>query len=446
MSNGKSGQSGRVTAIFRPVAPVIGRLGLVSRITLIGVILLIPISVLLAQVVARLQSDIAFSRGELEGVPVTSALFELARAAQELRVTELADGGAGFGQPKRSGPSPSAMAARGELDKRVRSVDTVIEGKPSLQLGERWKPLRATLQGLAGSQSKADSHALHDAVEDLGLLSIYGGETSGLLFDPDAATYFLMDLSVERLFVLSEAASSLEARVARLAAGDQTSASEISADLRGLGVLVRQATAGVQAKFDALKRAGGKVPESWSKARDAVAAFVNEAVGRQDGDGLATLAAASLDQRRRALETGSRAQSAIAAAHRDATSSHWRARSRRVYPVWSRGSRWRSPRRSAVCCWRSTWCWRSATRSGAPHVRWKRPRLRMASGDLKQAVEVDGRDEFAKIGASFESVRTRVGDVLDEMHRMAQAHEAGRSMYRSMRTVSMGVTTRWPTA
>ncbi|MCP5267357.1 MAG: HAMP domain-containing protein [Burkholderiaceae bacterium] len=50
---------------------------------------------------------------------------------------------------------------------------------------------------------------------------------------------------------------------------------------------------------------------------------------------------------------------------------------------------------------------------------------RMAQGKLHLETEVIGRDEFAQVAESFEVVRLTLNDVLDEMHRMAQAHEAG---------------------
>lgn len=90
-------------------------------------------------------------------------------------------------------------------------------------------------------------------------------ERSGLLFDPDQSSYFLMDLAVERLSLLTASVGRTRAAaVAVLARGDASTSDRER--LRNLIAQTRLQQVHVSGRIEALRRSGAALPKVWPEA------------------------------------------------------------------------------------------------------------------------------------------------------------------------------------
>jgi methyl-accepting chemotaxis protein len=90
-------------------------------------------------------------------------------------------------------------------------------------------------------------------------------ERSGLLLDPEAITFFLMDIVVERALPLSETLGITRGMGAAVLTRGDVSTAERVRILGQIDMLERQMS-DVHGKIAALQRAGSPVPTSWHKA------------------------------------------------------------------------------------------------------------------------------------------------------------------------------------
>ena len=94
-------------------------------------------------------------------------------------------------------------------------MDPWVKEHPELDLGQSWSALRAEVQTLTVDAAGQDSAAVFSrhtkVVDGIRRLVLYAGETSGLLLDPVAETYFLQDVLTVQVIPWLEATSHLRA-------------------------------------------------------------------------------------------------------------------------------------------------------------------------------------------------------------------------------------------
>jgi methyl-accepting chemotaxis protein len=401
--------------VFAPIAPLLRRLSLGAKFALIVAVLLVPLAALLAQVVARSSDEVASVRNEVAGQELVTPLRDLAIDIQQHR-----------GQTARllaghAGTAAAREDTRREAVAALSAMDAAVAKSPAAWgLAAEWKPVREQLHALvagAGTASPAESFAQHSqALRKLQALTVLSAEKSGLLLDPEAASFMLMDITVDRSSRLAEALAQLrDTATGALTRGQWTDDDHLRlARIRGE---LEHATLGLQQRVDALERTGEKVPPGWSEASSAAAALLADVgawarPGPVKGDAEAAFrnGTAALDKLTAFERASEHRLSQLLRERQHDTELH-----RAEYSVLA-----------ALCLLAAVYLFLgalSAIRHSAAALLSAADAL--ASGRLDDAAAVDGRDELARISASVSSVRQTVSSLIRQMNHMASEHERG---------------------
>lgn len=210
---------------FSPLAPgiwLMRRLRLPTKLGVLSSVLVVPLLVICVLLVQRLGEDIRLAENEADGVRVISLMADVVQSVQTHR-----------GQTNMLLSGNTAVRGaldktRGELTRSLAATRALVDELPRMGLEREWQDLQTRIEKLPSIESGApvDAFAQHTAVvSELRRLIYTTGERSQLLFDPEAATYFLMDMVVSRTIGWSEAV----ARLRGLGAG-QLSLSEPQAE------------------------------------------------------------------------------------------------------------------------------------------------------------------------------------------------------------------------
>ncbi len=239
------------------------------KLGLLALTMIIPLAVIVAQWVHRLQSDLVFTRTELQGLAVVKPAVQLALALQRHR-----------GQTQALLSGDAAMGAELETTRRevARAMDAIAglsKGDANFDLSPYWGPLAAGVQALVAQTPPpaAESFQRHtDVIRECTQLVYVVGELSGLLFDPDAASYLLMEMLVTRVLPATERIAQVRGSgVGLLAAPDRDAAANLSI-LARLSPLLES-----QHEFvfmgGVLKR-NGEMPDGANAVAEAMANFV----------------------------------------------------------------------------------------------------------------------------------------------------------------------------
>jgi len=209
---------------------------------------------------------------EREGVVLTRSVLHMTWLVQAHRDLLLAASANREGAQALSG---HRLLMRTSLEQ----LDAQLASQPELVSAQTWPPVKARLSALLGvspDQAAATKVQLAhgEALRSLRQLGLVVGEVSTLLLDPEAPTYFLMSLALDRLPPLLAAASDWRAGAwvalaESTAQGDTWGAALAGAQAARAAQVVQYADA-VHFQFEALARAGGRVPSSWETVQAAL--------------------------------------------------------------------------------------------------------------------------------------------------------------------------------
>jgi hypothetical protein len=258
------------SALLTPGVGLMRRLRMSGKIAALGAMLLLPLALMLGSLYRGAHADAERTRQELQGAHQTQHLLELVfrtQAHRDLALRALAgDESAKSRRGDAAKALGQALAAVGVDAEAAASVD-----HPGDARGD-WPTLRKGLQDLAdapGTSGLDELVARHAAsVELLRGRILRVAEDSGLLLDPMADTYFLMDQVVvgsvpwlESLALLRDQGSGL---LARGEAGPVERASMLAHADR-----VQAQVAEVDRRVASLQRAGVAEPAGWAAAKSA---------------------------------------------------------------------------------------------------------------------------------------------------------------------------------
>jgi methyl-accepting chemotaxis protein len=256
--------------ILQPGTSLMRRLRMPTKMALMGLMLLAPLVLLIAYSAQQARRDLATTRSELVGTEIVSQLIQLVTQVQAHR-----------GLTNRVLSSDTAAtaerdAAREKIKASIAAIDKTLTGPLPVPLDDVWKPAREATQALAEGRHadrRAEAFAEHSQqIEKLRQLTLLTGERSGLLLDPEAASFFLMDLTVERVIPWTETLGQARGQGAALLARGDANTVERAA-LIGRADSLRAALVDVGFRVEALKRAGVESPAGWEGARTATLAF-----------------------------------------------------------------------------------------------------------------------------------------------------------------------------
>ena len=187
---------------FKPGVWLMRRLMLPTKLVLMSLVLVIPLVVVSVALVQRLSEAIAFTHSESSGARITARLADVTTLVQQHR-----------GQTNMLLSGSSAVRGaltetRTRLTQAVAQADAALAERPDFGLADAWQPLQQALLALPETErlQAPASFALHSSQVEALMRFVYTvGERSQLLFDPEPASFFLMDMAVTRTGPWTEA-------------------------------------------------------------------------------------------------------------------------------------------------------------------------------------------------------------------------------------------------
>ena len=395
-------------AIMRPGIALMRRISMKTKLLGIASLLLVPLVVALVMLTQQLRSDINVAEAELEGVSAVEALTDVALHIQTHRglTNSVLSGDEAAKAPRE--------ATRQKLKQALAAVDAVARDKPQLALDKLWPAQRQAIEKLAAesnSEPRAKQFAAHSMqVRELIDMVDYVGETSGLLFDPAPATYFLMDVMVSRTLPWVEAMGVLRGSGAGLLARGDASSVEIAS---ALGVLrdIEVLTHGIEQRMASLQRQNEAPPAGWKEAKAQVATFVTAGQkafgeGRPVGEappffdaGTQTIGVAIQFQKAVAQRMGALLEQRKQSLLTQITTLAVLATLGAIFMVYA------------------LFAFGAATLGSLAAL--GKSMKQAAEGNLASIVHVDGNDEMARIGRTFEEMLTSLSSLVAEVRSAA---------------------------
>ena len=242
------------------------------RVKLIGIVAMVfvPLLVVLAESVTLLNDDLKVTESELEGAHVVRTALEVTSLTQKHRglVNAIKRGNTTL--------QPALQTTREALNKVLASLQHEVAQRPQLELDTHVQTLIDELRHMTEGrvpQDAAEAFAWHsERIVSLRRFVARTAETSGLLFDPVASTYFLMEISVERIIPWTEALGVARGKGSGLLASGE--ANEMAnAELMSRRDQAASLLADLHDRMGALERSGEKVPPEFGAATQASQAF-----------------------------------------------------------------------------------------------------------------------------------------------------------------------------
>ncbi len=278
-----------------------GRLRMQAKLMLMGAMLIVPLVALVVGTYNRLNASIDYTRREQDCTALVGALLRTAAEVQRHRSLAV----------RASAPDTATPAAidisRQALRGAVATVDSLLQRPLGFAFDDVWRDERRQLLALAEASTTTPPDAAFEAhsarIEALRRALAQAGERSGLLFDPDASSHFLMELLIERTLPWTETLARAMAREAVALGHGAASDADRAATLERVERLQGQVD-DLGLRLAALARAGIEPPPAWTAAQERSLAFAQQlrthfgstAPGGKtaalQSDGLATIEAA----------------------------------------------------------------------------------------------------------------------------------------------------------
>ena len=246
-----------VDRIMGPSARLMSKFDL--RTKLIGMLgaFLIGILVLGVGLLAKQSNELEVAKAELAGVLVSqqnSALIHLVQTERLLAV-QLAQ------NPSNATASAALQKSRKEIANAADKLASLIQREDELDLEDSWLNIAKDVKILSEAKGAVKVQQYHDLIKELHRFADLIHEKSGLLFDPEANSYLLMDVSLQRLPEWIEAVSHLSALHAEAAPQAEKSTALLSQLSSAKDVLQNSMEQTLRMQ-EAIKRSGETLPPS----------------------------------------------------------------------------------------------------------------------------------------------------------------------------------------
>ncbi len=282
--------------LFSALAParaVMRRLDLRMKLGLVSGLALVPLAVVSWLTLSKATADLDFTRNELDGAVIVDATIEAVRRTQNHR---------GLSNLARSGDEKAGAAlsdARTALLAALDRLDKSVAVRPDFELGAQVRAIRSALDELATQGTSGEAKAAFarhsEQVAKMRELALFTAERSGLILDPEAVTYFLMDVPVQRLIPWMEALARIRGMGAGLLARGNATPVETAEIDAMVGRLQDSIDSAVYAS-GAISRTGAKPPATLAAARQASETFAGTVRSAFQGEGGTKIDGASFFQ------------------------------------------------------------------------------------------------------------------------------------------------------
>ncbi|MCB2017782.1 MAG: nitrate- and nitrite sensing domain-containing protein, partial [Hydrogenophaga sp.] len=205
---------------MRPGVKVMRLLRLPTKLTILSLVLIVPLIVISTQLVLRLNESIDVTQAEIKGSGLVQVISNVITEVQKHRgQTNMVLSG--------NGNARAALEeTQGRLNASLAQVDVALADAGELGLASEWKDLRQALADLKSTErlDAASAFLRHsEQVHQLSTFMYTVAERTNLLFDPEAATYFLMDMAVSHTTKWGELLGQIRGMGAgMLASGDRS--------------------------------------------------------------------------------------------------------------------------------------------------------------------------------------------------------------------------------
>lgn len=406
--------------LLRPGVSLMRRLGMRTKLIGLALVLTVPLLVTIALLAQHLANSSESTKNELLGLQAVDAVTRVALATQTHR---------GLSNRVLSGDAAAVSArdtARVHLSQSMARLDAVVTEQPALKLGKAWAPTRQALQTLLSQgpdAPRAEVFTSHTTqVDALRELILYAGETSGLLLDPEGASFFLMDVVVDRSLPWMESMGLMRGLGSGMLArgGAQLSPQEVARVL-GLAQEVQARTQQVDSKLQALQRQGAPVPSTWNNAKALALEFVQATRQTFDQPSVQGDAAAFFDLGTRAIVAAQALNQGSVQQLNQLLRQRLEADQRQLWMVLVLAGL------GLVALGYGLLAFSSATVGSLQAL--GESMQKASSGDLSSPMSIPGSDELAHIGKEFETMLTNLsGLVADVRSASALVSDVGNSL------------------
>ena len=271
-----------LAAVFRPGTALMRRLRIPVKLTLISACMFVPLLWLMVTSALQSMGQVTYTEGEVAGANLAQEI------AKVVHHTQLARGLHGRVLAGDKDQDDKLAQTRPQLKNAMQAVDATVAQAP-FDIKDVWKPIRDSLDKVASGQVPSnafESFETHtEIIERLRQAVLLVGERSGLLFDPEAQTYFMMDVVISRWIPLTESAAKLRSKGTVVLRGPVGEPDRIS--MAANTVLLERMLVDVDLILEALKRTGADIPQSWGAAQSATRAFTTVSLERFSANTLA---------------------------------------------------------------------------------------------------------------------------------------------------------------
>jgi len=243
-----------------------------TKLSILIALVLVPLVLVGYLFVSLTLSDYRIVRSEMDGVRAVALLTDLVTEVQQHRTEVLLD--------SRADMLAARPRTEAQIGKLVAAVDEMARLHPHLKLDKGWSGLKTEIAALPATTADSDKKAAfakHSKVVDgLRKLTLFVGETSALVLDQAADTYFLQSILVEQAIPWIDTVSSARALGEAWASGLGDEAGNRAA-LSLLVDLIDTRTDLVVDRFGSLGRAGVKLKtRDGDVALEAIQAFTKQ--------------------------------------------------------------------------------------------------------------------------------------------------------------------------
>lgn len=241
--------------VMAPCMRLLGNLDLNTKLLSLFAGFFIAMVVLTAQTLTKLNDEKNIANEELQGVQISRQISTVLIQVQKHR---------GQVNLKLSGQDVNAALSktRASLQSALNQLDASVEATPDFELASTWKPIADELRQLVSAQiasTVAENFSQHSRlIQKIMRFSTLNNEKSGLLFDPVAASYLLMDVGIQKIPVWIEHLAVLRGSGAAYMKTGSIEFAGKAALMSRLDALV-VAMASVTEMDEALKRAGESI-------------------------------------------------------------------------------------------------------------------------------------------------------------------------------------------
>lgn len=412
--------------LFAPGIRLMRQLRIATKMSFMGLFLLVPLALLLANTYRSAQADRAFAASELEGTRLARHLSELIAHTQTHRgLTHRVLAGDGAAATPRD-------AARSAMAQSIRALDEQVGATRAFDAESLWREHRPLLLALSEGRhaaQRAEVFAEHTAaIEQLRQAMMLVGERSGLLLDPEAHTFFMMDIALERVVPLSETLGLTRGQGAAILVRGEASNTERVAILGRMDVLNTQLR-DLRHKLDALHRAGASRPDGWEAALASMDGFGRHVREVFTADVLDADAAAFFDRGSQALGALLRLDRQVLDALEASLEQRRADRTHRM--AIELGVSLAGVLLMAYFAVSFYLSFVGAFRALSVGVG------KVAEGNLEHRVEIRGRDELADVGTMLEAMNARLSAMVAEIRSSAvRVGNAGQQVADSSQALS----------